>query len=156
MFFLRSWSPEFDLIGQHGKKHKGNGVLASLSLNNCRINFTTQISCWVFRTWIQFAMNRSSKLSEEMLNLIGMCLAKVNEKLIIATWMQTSDGDTCKSMLLSGITQQSRFKHDFVHDFRWLFDLQRGVKYAHEESLDVYYNPEDVHYHEWRFDLHKW
>lgn len=35
-FFLRSWTPEFDLIGQHGKKHKGNGVLASLSLNNYR------------------------------------------------------------------------------------------------------------------------
>ena len=102
-------------------------------------NCTTQISwCWVFQIWIHFAMNMFSKFSEEMLNLIGMCLAKVNEKLIIATWMRTSDGDTCKSIQCC---QESHSNHVFnmmssyfVHDLLWLFDFQRGVK---EESMHV-------------------
>ena len=30
---------------------------------------------------------KSARTTEDMLNLVGMCLAKVNEKLAIATWI---------------------------------------------------------------------
>ena len=48
---------------QNGKKHAGNGV-ASLAKRGVS----------------------ESRETKEMLNVVGMCLAKVNEKLVIVSW----------------------------------------------------------------------
>lgn len=67
-----------------------------------------------------------SSSTEEMLNLVGLCLAKVNEKLVIAT-------------------RKARVAMDKVHQAVTCFHLSEIAScLGPEESLDVYYNPEET------------